>query len=85
VFIGDIDEEGAGAQSEKLGGEERAVLFGRMDVASDEDWKRTVDSCLSKWGRLDIVVNNAGTTYKNKVRIMIHYAQHALLNDLAYP
>ncbi len=32
------------------------------NVAKDEDCKKLVQVALDKWGRLDIVVNNAGTT-----------------------
>lgn len=32
------------------------------DVAKDEDCKRLVQACLDKWGRLDVLVNNAATT-----------------------
>jgi 3-oxoacyl-[acyl-carrier protein] reductase len=32
------------------------------DVAKDADCKRLVQACLDKWGRLDVLVNNAATT-----------------------
>ena len=32
------------------------------DVSKDEDCKRLVQACLDKWGRLDVLVNNAATT-----------------------
>lgn len=38
----------------------------RLDVTSRTGWDQVVQLCLHKWGRLDIVVNNAGTTYQNK-------------------
>ncbi len=32
------------------------------DVSKDEDCKRLVQACLDKWGRLDVLINNAATT-----------------------
>ena len=36
------------------------------NVAKKEDWDRMVGAAIEKYGRLDIVVNNAGTSYRNK-------------------
>ena len=41
----------------------------KMDVTQESDWKKAVDICIEKFGWIDIVVNNAGTTYKNKVSL----------------
>lgn len=37
-----------------------------MDVTKEADWTQAVDVIMEKWGRLDVIVNNAGTTYRNK-------------------
>jgi 3-oxoacyl-[acyl-carrier protein] reductase len=42
-----------------LGG---GALLCRADVSDDEACRRMVDMTLDKWGRLDALVNNAGTT-----------------------
>lgn len=44
------------------------MLFIKMNVALAADWKSVVETAIQKFGRLDICVNNAGTSYKNKVR-----------------
>jgi NAD(P)-dependent dehydrogenase (short-subunit alcohol dehydrogenase family) len=36
------------------------------NVTSAADWTKLVETAESKFGGLDIVVNNAGTSYKNK-------------------
>ena len=46
-------------ECESLGGE---VLLCQADVSKDDDCLRMVDETLEKWGRLDVLVNNAGTT-----------------------
>lgn len=43
------------------------LVFQKTDVTNKDDWKAVVDVAFSKFGRLDVVVNNAGTTYRNKV------------------
>jgi len=47
------------AACEALGAETRLC---RADVALDHDCRRMVDDVMAKWGRLDALVNNAGTT-----------------------
>ncbi len=61
VVLVDIDEE-AGKRLEKeitaLHGEE-AALFVKADVSVEEDVKRCVESAVNRYGRVDILVNNA--------------------------
>jgi NADP-dependent 3-hydroxy acid dehydrogenase YdfG len=45
----------------------KSMQFYEMNVATEEDWERVIENTLNKFGRLDICVNNAGTSYKNKV------------------
>jgi 3-oxoacyl-[acyl-carrier protein] reductase len=44
----------------KAAGGDAIVVQG--DVSKDADCKRLVQACLDKWGRLDVLVNNAATT-----------------------
>jgi len=36
------------------------------NVTSAEDWAKIIETAVSKFGGLDVLVNNAGTSYKNK-------------------
>lgn len=57
VVIGDIlDDEGA-ALAEELGDSARYV---HLDVTSAEDWQAAVDTAVSDFGTLNVLVNNAG-------------------------
>ena len=60
VVIADIlEEEGkqVEAQISEAGGE---GMFVRTDVTSEEEWQRVVQDTVSRFGKLDILVNDAG-------------------------
>ncbi|HXZ47404.1 MAG TPA: glucose 1-dehydrogenase [Usitatibacter sp.] len=66
VVVNDIVEAGArrvAAAIRDAGGEARAEAG---DVSRDADVARLVRSAIEGYGRLDIVVNNAGTTHRNR-------------------
>lgn len=46
-------------ECERLGAE---ALLCRADVAQDEDCRRMAAAAMERWGRIDALVNNAGTT-----------------------
>ncbi len=60
VYFGDIlDEEGMKLEAEirELGGE---VTYVHLDVTREEDWQRAIQLTEGKYGKLDVLVNNAG-------------------------
>lgn len=62
VVIADFVEDVGTKTAQELGCE-----FHRTDVTKKEDWESILKFVDGKFGRLDSVVNNAGTTYTNKV------------------
>ena len=61
VVIGDVlEEEGRQTEAEinETGGE---CLFVRLDVTSEAEWQQAVASTVARFGKLDVLVNNAGT------------------------
>jgi 3-oxoacyl-[acyl-carrier protein] reductase len=62
VAIGDINEAGAQAVASASG---NAAFALPCDVARRADVERLVAATLERFGRLDIVVNNAGFTHRN--------------------
>jgi 2,3-dihydroxy-2,3-dihydro-p-cumate dehydrogenase len=60
VVVADIDADAATATAASLGGGQgRAIAVG-ADVSTDGGAQHVVDSAIEKWGRLDLLVNNAG-------------------------
>jgi NAD(P)-dependent dehydrogenase (short-subunit alcohol dehydrogenase family) len=57
VVLGDIQQEKGEALVEELGD---ASIFGSCDVTSEEDVAALVDLATTRFGRLDIMFNNAG-------------------------
>jgi len=55
--IADIDVEAGEKLAAELGD---AVVFVRTDVTSESDIAAAIDLCVSRYGSLDVMVNNAG-------------------------
>ena len=62
VVLTDIDDARGQAVADGLGA---AARFMHHDVSSLDDWQTVVEATLSSFGRLDILINNAGV-YKPK-------------------
>jgi NAD(P)-dependent dehydrogenase (short-subunit alcohol dehydrogenase family) len=64
VIVADLNAEGG----QKLALSNPASLhFVQCNVAVREDWERLLKETVDKWQRVDVVINNAGTSYRNKV------------------
>lgn len=61
VIIADFVEEVGKKSADELGCE-----FHRTDVSKREDWESIKKFVDEKFGRVDCIINNAGTTYRNK-------------------
>jgi len=60
VVFGDIrDAEGQKVEAAILDGGGEAVYV-HLDVTSEADWQHAVQTAASRYGRLDILINNAG-------------------------
>ena len=69
VVLGDVNLEATEAAAKQLGGETVAAAV-RCDVTSADDVDTLVDSAVDRFGRLDIMVNNAGITRDATMRKM---------------
>jgi NAD(P)-dependent dehydrogenase (short-subunit alcohol dehydrogenase family) len=59
VFADILDEAGAQVEADirAAGGE---AVYVHLDVTSEADWRRAVQEAVSRFGKLNILVNNAG-------------------------
>ena len=67
VVFGDIlDDLGKQVEAEihEVGGE---ALYLHLDVTNAADWASAVEAAVSRYGRLDVLVNNAGITIRKNV------------------
>ncbi len=60
VVIADIDDSKGNALERELNQNGKVATYRNFDVTSESRWVEVVDEMMAKWGRLDIVVNNAG-------------------------
>jgi NAD(P)-dependent dehydrogenase (short-subunit alcohol dehydrogenase family) len=59
VVVTDIDDDAGEEVAASLGD---AVEYQHLDVRSEKDWEDVVGGVVEQYGRLDVVVNNAGVT-----------------------
>jgi glucose 1-dehydrogenase len=63
VVVSDVNEVGGTALVKDIAAEGGTALFCRADVAEPEDAKRLMQFALGHFGRLDVLVNNAGIVH----------------------
>ena len=67
VVFGDLlDDQGRMVEAEilEMGGE---ATYVHLDVTSESDWAAAVATAVSRYGKLDVLVNNAGITIRKSV------------------
>ena len=72
VLVADIDGARAERVADAIGDAARVAA----DVAQDADFARMVRETLAAFGRLDIVVNNAGITHRNQPMLEVDEATY---------
>lgn len=70
VVVVDIHMENGNRVARELG-----ARYVHADVTKGADWARLVQECVSAFGRLDVVVNNAGWTHRNKPYLEVTEAE----------
>ena len=60
VAVSDIDIERGSSLAEEINCRGGAAMFVEHDVGDESAWRRVIDETLERFGRLHVVVNNAG-------------------------
>ncbi len=75
VVVNDINAAGGERVAEEIRKAGGAVQFVKADVTRGADWAALVAAAQAKFGGLDIVVNNAGWTHRNKPYLEVTEAE----------
>ena len=67
VVIADLDSSNGEKTAKQIKKEAGNAEFIRLDVTKDSDWKSAVDFTIKSYGKLDILVNCAGTASVERV------------------
>ena len=59
VFVADVNDKDGAALAKDIGGSARFV---HLDVTSEADWAKVAEAALREFGRIDILINNAGVS-----------------------
>jgi NAD(P)-dependent dehydrogenase (short-subunit alcohol dehydrogenase family) len=60
VLVADIDEQGGKETVARILERGQEAVFARVDVSSEAEIKRMTADTVARWGRIDILFNNAG-------------------------
>ncbi|KAL5377370.1 hypothetical protein DPSP01_009867 [Paraphaeosphaeria sporulosa] len=66
VIVAELKHESGSATAKELGCD-----FQKCDVSKEGDWQALLKYVDTKYGRLDSVINNAGTSYRNKATVEV--------------
>src|SRR6476469_143146 len=70
IAVTDLDEKGANQTAQEIISVGGKSLSFRLDVTDESDWQAVIDGVLETWGKLEILVNNAGISFAKTVSDM---------------
>jgi len=60
VVVTDVDDSKGRKVAEDIRRRDGEAIYLRHDVTSEDSWKEVIDSTVTQFGRVDVLVNNAG-------------------------
>jgi NAD(P)-dependent dehydrogenase (short-subunit alcohol dehydrogenase family) len=69
VLVADVLEAEGAAVADSIASTGSQALFQRLDVSSESDWEAAVAATLAAYGRIDILINNAGVSGSDPDRL----------------
>ena len=67
VIVSDIDSDAAERVASEIRDGGGAAEGMRLDVADESAWKAVMESILTRYQRLDVLVNNAGVSFARPI------------------
>ena len=67
VVVGDVREDEGRSLVEKITGEGGDAVFVPLDVTKETDWEAAVAEAVDRYGKLDVLVNNAGVSARGTI------------------
>jgi len=67
VTIGDVLEDEGHKLEAEINATGGVALFVRLDVTHEADWQKAVEATVNRFGKLDVLVNNAGISGRGRV------------------
>jgi NAD(P)-dependent dehydrogenase (short-subunit alcohol dehydrogenase family) len=71
VIVADVMEDEGKAVAESIKSNRGEARFQRLDVSSEADWDAAVAATLAAYGKIDILINNAGVSGSDPDRLSI--------------
>lgn len=68
VVLTDLSEVEGNKIAKEIGA---TAIFVRHDVASEADWNKVVDTAVNRFGRIDVLINNAGVSGSDPDRLSL--------------
>ena len=76
VVLTDVDTESGEATASQIRERGGDAMFLHHDVTKEDDWDRVVNRTIASHGKLDVLVNNAGTASQgNRILVGISFGQ----------
>ena len=75
ITVADINDSAGRRVAGEISTAGGKAVFVHADVTRSQDWASLVGATLSAFGRLDVVVNNAGWTHRNKPYLEVTEAE----------
>ena len=72
-MVADINEDGGKRTIQSM---PDSMRFHKANVAKESDWKTLVEATQEAFGSINCLVNNAGTTYRNKGYLQVSECTH---------
>lgn len=81
VVIADIQDEKGTRLAADLG---KAAYYVHLDVSAESDWSRAIEDAIGHFGRLDVLINNAGVVEVSPIAEMelASYLRVAMVNEV---